>query len=115
MNDISGDLGQLEHEGLVQRKRRSPRKHEYVFKDNSKIVFTLCEVVTEKGKEDFQKIEIRDHPTRTRFTINLSNSTDVTYSKFYNEWEPESKVHWLRAKEILVTHLSDKIGTIKMD
>jgi hypothetical protein len=115
MNGIVGDFKQLEQEGLVTLNRFSPRKHEYVFKDGSRIRFTLFEVVTEAGTCDFEKIEVRDHPTRYRFIINLSNPTNVTHSDFWNEWSPESKVHWLRAKEMLITHLSDKIGIIKMD
>lgn len=115
MNGIAEDVKQLEREGLITLNRFSPRKHECVFKDDSRIRFTLFEVVTEAGTCDFEKIEVRDHPRRYRFTINLSNCTDVTYSEFWNEWSPESKVHWLRAKKMLVTHISDKTGIIKMD
>lgn len=109
MNDVGADLQQLEHEGLVKRNRLSPTKNEYVFKDDSRVI------ITEVGKEDIQKIEVRDHPKRYRFTIKLSNPDNIAYSEFWNEWSPQSKVHWLRAKEMLVAHLSDKIGIIRMD
>ena len=92
--DCINDYERLATEGKVIRREFASGKIEFVFKDSTKVIFSQ------------DRIEIRAHPTRTRYEFDKTTLTFVGRS-FWNEWDKPWEVHWLRVKSCLLDFALD--------
>jgi hypothetical protein len=107
METIRYDFHALAEEHRIKRNLLAPVEAEYVFDDDSSVIFNM-KLVKEQGQDKFiETITVRD--SKPLFCYDIDDQSCV-YRDLIGLGEPRP-VHWLKAKQTLINFAVEKLNS----